>query len=117
MTIDYEHECWLYGFEDVECGGKIDNHHLLNRAKLPKDSRVRLYCEQEFSNIFLVPVCSFHNSLKWADTKKARRLLVKKLSKLYGIEYVRDVIDGIPWKVKHHELTYKGIMAAPLPER
>ena len=107
-------ECELEGFNDVECGGRIHRHHLINKAKLKPSQKI--YCEQEHPEIFFCDVCEFHNVMRWADTKQARRILLKKKVEIFGMEYVKEVVDNIPWKVKHPELSFKGIMAAPLPE-
>jgi len=108
-------ECELEGFNDVKCGGRIHRHHLINRGKLRGNTSARIYCEQH-GEIFWCDVCEYHNVMRWADTKQARRILLKKKVEIFGTEYCKEVIDGIPWKVKPPELSFQGIMAAPLPD-
>ena len=110
-------ECMLQGYRH-KCSWIIDNHHLINRAKLPKGSPARNYCEVIHPEIFIVPVCRSHNSTsKLADTKPARRIIVARLVEIFGIGYVKGTIDGLQehFKIPYPELRYSAIMAAPLP--
>lgn len=103
-------ECSLYGFDFNDCGGRIHLHHLVNRGKLRGNVAARLYCES-LPHIFLAEVCEWHNVMRWADTKQARKYLFLQKVAEYGEEAVVEAINNIPWKVVPYELTYDGIMA------
>ena len=113
--------CELRGFgvnvlgKPIRCIPALDGHHLINRAKFKRGSKVDKYI-QKHPEIFFSDVCGVHNRDKWADTPVARRILLKRKVDTWGIEYVKSVINGMPWKVVPHELTYDGIMSAPLPK-
>ena len=107
--------CELAGYR-IDCAGGIQNHHLISRGALQKATAAKKYCEKDYPEIFIRGVCAAHNTTKIADTKWARRVLLRQSAQLFGIEYVKDIVNGIPWKVARPELSYKAIMAAPLPE-
>lgn len=113
--------CELWGFganvlgKVIKCSNALDRHHLINRSKFKRGSAVDKYIEKH-PEIFFSDVCGVHNCDRWADTPVARRILLKRKVDTWGIEYVKSVINGMPWKVAHPELSYKGIMSAPLPK-
>lgn len=107
-------DCELAGYR-IPCAGGIQNHHLISRGALQKAKAAKKYCEKEHPEIFIRKICAAHNTSRVADTKWARRVLVRKSTKIFGIEFVKGVIDNVSWKVPRPELSYKGIMAAPLP--
>jgi len=102
--------CALAGFDDHECGGRLHLHHIINRGKFRGNTPARIYCE-ELPRIFLIEVCEWHNVMRWADSKQARKYLFLLKIKEYGEDKVRIAIDGIPWKIPHHELGFQGIMS------
>ncbi len=106
--------CELAGYR-ITCAGGIQNHHLISRGALQKAKAAKKYCEKEHPEIFIRKICAAHNTSRVADTKWARRVLLRQSKELFGIEYVKDVIDNIPFKVRRPEMSYKGIMSAPLP--
>jgi len=114
----FHDDCLLEGYRH-KCSPIIDDHHLINKAKLPKGSSARYYCEYVHPEIFIVPICRLHNSVsKLADTKVGRKLIVMRLNEIFGIGYVKEVINGLQdeFKVPKPELTFKAIMSIPLPE-
>ncbi len=112
--------CELRGFgtnvlgKPIHCSPALDGHHLINRAKFKRGSKVDKYIKKH-PEVFFSDVCSIHNRDKWADTPAARRLLLEAKVELLGEEYVKSVWAEIPWKVPPPELSYDGIMSAPLP--
>ena len=112
-------ECELRGYR-IDCsGGQPQNHHLFSRQKLRKAKKAKIYCEETHPEIFIRKVCANHNVSRIADTKWARRVFVKLSASpdMFGIEYVRDIIDNVPWEpIPCPELSYKAIKSAPLPE-
>jgi hypothetical protein len=126
MKHYFHDECMLKGYRH-KCSTIIDDHHLINKQKLPKGSSARYYAEHFHPEIFIVPVCRIHNSVtKEADTKIGRKLITMRLNEIFGIGYVKDVIDGLQKEfeayneytnpIPYPELSFKGIMAAPLPD-
>lgn len=111
------HECELAGYR-IDCsGGEPQNHHLVSRSALQKATAAKKYCEKKHPEIFIRKICAAHNTTKIADTKWARRVLVRKSTKLFGIEYVKGALSGVPWKVPNPKFSYRAIMAAPLPPK
>ena len=123
-----DNECELAGFgtnvngKVIQCGGGIQNHHLLSRSKLTRvlkrDRKAKKYVEETHAEIFICKVCAVHNAAtKIADSPAARRKLVKGKEEIFGLEYVRDVIDGFQdfLKVPEPMWTHRGIKACPLP--
>ena len=108
-------ECELAG-ERIPCAGGLQNHHLISKGKLQKAKAAKKYCEKEHPEVFIRQICAAHNTSRLADTKWARRLLLKRAVADFGIEYVRDIVNGIPWKVARPGMSYKAIMSAPLPK-
>lgn len=113
--------CALRGFgtnvngKVVRCNGRLENHHILSKSKYRGAKDVKKYVDQH-PEVFIAQVCSVHNgATKLADTPAARRILLRKKTELLGIDYVKGVWEEIPWKVPPKELSYDGIMAAPLP--
>ncbi len=107
--------CGLHGYR-IDCAGGIQNHHLINRSALQKAKAAKKYCEKEHPEIFIREICAAHNTTRIADTRWARRVLLRQSAELFGIEYTKDIVNKIPWKIKRPELSYKGIMSAPLPK-
>ncbi len=107
--------CELRGYR-IDCsGGEPQNHHLISRGALQKATAAKKYCEKEHPEIFIRKICAAHNTSRVADTKWARRVLLRQSKEIFGIEYVKSIVNGIPFKVPRPEMSYKGIMAAPLP--
>lgn len=107
--------CELAGYR-IDCAGGIQNHHLINRSALQKAKAAKKYCEKEHPEIFIRKICAAHNTTRIADARWARRILLRQSTELFGSEYVTEVVDAVPWKVKRPELSYRGIMSAPLPK-
>jgi len=104
----------LSGFDKYECSRNIDLHHFISRGKLMSADAARKYCEVTHPEVFMVPVCNLHNAgTKIADSRKARKYILLRLIDTFGADYLKEVIDGVPWKVPsaHFDLTYEGIMA------
>lgn len=100
----------------LKCSNNLQNHHLINRGKYSKNKRVKKYIDDN-PQIFLTKVCDVHNAqTKLADSKAARKILLRRKVELFGLPYTRTMVNGIPWKVPHHELSYAGIMSFPLPK-
>ncbi|KKM95323.1 hypothetical protein LCGC14_1189410 [marine sediment metagenome] len=108
-------ECELQG-ERIPCAGGLQNHHLISKGKLQKAKAAKKYCEQTHPEIFIRQICAAHNTSRIADTKWARKKMTKNAVADFGVGYVRPIIDEIPWKVPRPELSYKAIMAVPLPK-
>ena len=121
-------ECELAGFgtnvndKPIECGGGIQNHHLLSRSKLTRvfkrDRKAKKYVEETYAEIFICKVCAVHNAAtKLADTPAARRWMTTGKKNTFGIPYTKGVIDGLQdfLKVPEPSWTYRAIMACPLP--
>ena len=62
-----------------------------------------------------VPCCMHHNNSKMADTSWARKILLFRLLEWVDEAWLRDFLDGLPWKGAHHKFTFDAMMAAPLP--
>jgi hypothetical protein len=103
----------VYG-KNIRCSNVLHNHHILNKSKYRGNKAVAKYVKK-YPEIFIAQVCSTHNVERWADTPAAQRILLRKKSKLLGVDYVKDIWNGAPWKVWHEELSYDSITAAPLP--
>ena len=104
--------CALEGWYGIECSDYLDWHHIINRGKLTR--KQQRYIE-EYSHIFLIPVCTHHNRDRWADTPEARQHLFKIKEEQFGKEAVMNAINNIPWKVQPPELSYDGIMRTLVP--
>lgn len=131
-------DCELYGFgtnvsgKTIECGGGLQNHHMLNRGKLSrifkrkekiqingKSYTAKQYIEELHYEVFLCKVCANHNAAtKLADGKIYRKHLVIGKEKIFGLQYVRYVIDFFQnyLKVPEPMWTHRGIKAVPFPD-
>jgi hypothetical protein len=112
--------CALRGYgvnvngKNIRCSNVLHGHHILNKSKYRGNKAVAKYVKKH-SEVFIAQVCSTHNVERWADTPAAQRILLRKKSKLLGVDYVKQIWDGAPFKVHHPELSYDSIVAAPLP--
>ncbi len=43
--------------------------------------------------------------------KQVRKVIIRQKIKQYGYPWMEYVVDGLPWKVKQHNLTLKGLLA------
>ena len=114
MSKHYFHdECMLLGYRH-KCSPIIDDHHLINKQKLPKGSSARYYAENFHPEIFIVPVCRLHNSVsKLADTPEGRKIIVERLIEIFDVGYVKEVIDGLQ---EHFKAYNKFTNPVPYPE-
>ena len=97
--------CPLCGYK-VVCAGRPHKHHMINKSKLRGNKAARHYVEVKHPDVFLVEICANHNVSRWADTREAASILLRYKVKLLGEDYVREIWDGIPWKVPRPELRF-----------
>lgn len=100
--------CTLSGYR-VPCNGPITGQHILNKSKARGNEEVRailVQCPEEI----MASVCLAHNMERWADQKDAQRILLLQNIYRFGWQRMKDFFDGLPWKVRHHDLTLEGIL-------
>jgi len=86
--------CRLRGYR-VECCGKIDRHHLIDKSKLRGCKAAQKYVKANEA-FFLVSVCNTHNAqTKLADTKAAQGTMWRQQVKDWGPEYCEDMLEGL----------------------
>jgi hypothetical protein len=90
-------------------------HHVINKSKLRGNPKAKHYCEKVHPEIMLVPMCALANVSRLADSKAGCAIVLRRLSNLWGEEYVRGVVDGIPWSTPQPDLRYEALVAN-LPE-
>lgn len=95
------------------CGGRIEWHHIINRSKVRGNKKARKYIDHRHLRAW---VCTVHNVGRDADSPEVRKYLLYGRGLLHGEAYMRDLVNNIPWKVVHHELTWDGIMANDFPD-
>lgn len=101
-------ECALAGYR-VECAGPLTGQHILNKSKARGNAEVRAIlarCPEEV----MAEVCAAHNVDRWADQKDAQRILLLQNIYRFGWRRMKDFFDGLPWKVRHQDLTLEGIL-------
>ena len=99
--------CWLRGFG--KCLGGLDRHHWIARGHFRGNKAAQKYIKQH-EEYFIVPLCAGHNTGRIADNRKWRCEILRILIVLHGEDFMRELIDGIPSKVRHYELTFDGIL-------
>jgi hypothetical protein len=100
--------CALSGYK-VACSGPATRQHILNKSKARGNEEVRailVACPEEI----MAWVCAAHNVDRWADEKDAQRILLLQNVYRFGWRRMKDFFDGLPWKVRHPELTLEGIL-------
>ena len=100
--------CALQGYR-IGCRGRLTLHHLISHGDAQGNDAIEalLQCNPPELTDF---VCEAHHTHeRWADTKEAQRLLWRRKAKEFGEAWMRYVVDGLPWKVRHHELTWKAL--------
>ena len=92
----------------IECGNDWDVHHWISRGKGRGRQDLRDYLDQ---TINLTWVCDVHNREKWADHRRAVRMILRFKVEVdgYPLEALHQFIEGIPWKVQPYELSWKGL--------
>ena len=108
MPKDYPYECELEGFAGIKCGRSFHSHHLINRSKAKKGTKAYKALDAEELKCI---VCDNHNAhTKSADWPSARRILLLKKIERYGADHMRELINGIPWKVPFPEMSFEAIL-------
>jgi len=85
-------------------------HHILNKSKLRGNKSALRYVNSH-ADVFLTPVCQAHNVGRLADSKAAQAILLGLKCEELGADYVREVWDGIPWKVPQTDLSFEAVLA------
>ena len=104
----YEQPCWLMGYG--LCAGRTTGQHLIPKGATVNNGRVRIMVAA-----LQVPCCMHHNNSKLADTPWARKVLLCRLLEWVDEAWLRDFLNGLPWKSLHHRFTFDAMMAAPSP--
>lgn len=103
--------CRLAGLGFGPCKGREHRHHIIAVGKA-RGSKAVSRVLKSYPPELIALVCEAHNVGRAADSTRARRALVKQNTALYGEPRMRQAIDGLPWKVQPHELTFDGIMGS-----
>ena len=80
-----------------------------------KSPAARKYCEKTHPEILIVPVCCVANVSRLADSKAGQALILHRLVEIWGKDYVKGVIDSIPWGHQWPEMRFDSLIAC-LPD-
>lgn len=98
--------CELAGY--AECRGDIEKHHIIARGKGAGASSA---VKKALNHPRLIAyICRLHHR-NYGRSPWARRLLIERRCKLWGREYMKGLIDSIPWKVPQPDLSFEGIVS------
>ena len=83
--------CALRGYR-IPCSGPLHLHHILNFSKARGNDRLRKMLATNPPELTAL-VCEAHNVGRWADTREARRRLLRRNCDRYGEARVRRVYE------------------------
>ena len=102
----------VYACELLPLGGKhstnITQHHILAKHLTRGSRAVRKASEVPELFADICDIC--HSQTRRVESKEARRYLLRKRASEYGEDHMRALVDGLPWKVRCHELTWAGLL-------
>lgn len=96
MVFRAHRRCGLAGYR-VDCRGKLDRHHIVNKSKSTRNTDAQAYLDNAMN---LAWVCEVHNRQKWADSREARKTLLLHKVAEHGKKKVAEFYRGVPWKTK-----------------
>lgn len=96
-------DLWMFG----GCWGPLEKHHIINKSHTVGNDAARKATEREE---LMADVCHYHNSTRFADTKKARAALLRQKALRYGVTHMREVLEAIPWKVTRRDITFDALV-------
>lgn len=102
--------CDLQGYK-IRCAGGLEGHHIINKTLARGNEEVReilVACPPEVMS----KICEAHNVGRWADQHEARRILLLQKVWQFGLEHMREWVNGLPWKVEHLDLRFEAMMEA-----
>lgn len=83
------------------CSGPLQRHHVLNRGHLRNIPKALKYCD-DHADVLTAQICAAHNTLRVADTKQARAMLLQARVDSFGYDYVSGVLEGLRALTKSH---------------
>ena len=99
--------CPLTGYK-IECtAGEGEHHHIFSKQLARGNKMLRKAID---ADELVVLICTGHNHSKMADTREARRILLRHQVGIYGFERMEEVVDNLPWKVKYFEYRWENLM-------
>jgi len=100
--------CALQGYDALACQGKLELHHVLSFGKARGNAAVRKILKTNPPEL-CIHLCQRHHQ-RYGNSRKVRRKLLQIKVDQYGEEWMRHIIDSLPWKVVDYSMTYDGLM-------
>lgn len=100
-------KCALEGFAGIKCSEMIHLHHIISFTQARGNKRVRKILKGNPEEL-TAWVCSAHNVGRWADSRKARAILLRKRNKETDGK-TKETIDNLPWKVRKYSDSYEAM--------
>ena len=101
--------CALRGFANIKCGGDLDWHHIVSFSMARGNKKVRKILKKNPEEL-MAWVCATHNRQRWADSRKARAILLRKRNEETDGK-TKETIDNLPWKVRKYSDSFEAMTA------
>ena len=100
--------CALQGYQ-ITCLGKLELHHIISFGAARGNKKVIALLRTNPPEL-TIHLCKRHHERFGRERPIRQKLLLMKIDE-YGYPWMAHLIDNLPWKVKLHSLTLKGLLA------
>ena len=100
--------CALQGYK-IACRDRLELHHIISFGKAQGNKEVRALLKRNPPEL-TIHLCQRHHQ-RYGRSRKVRQKLLLMKTDEYGGEWMRYIIDNLPWKVPLKEMTYDGLLA------
>ena len=107
MSVFDHEQCAL--FAQSPCEGWPELHHWMSYGMVRGNERIKKLLKQNPPEL-TASLCKTHHDLLGRN-KNVRKVIIRQKIKVYGYPWMEYVVDNLPWKVRHHNLTLKGLLA------
>lgn len=105
LTRNY---CALQGYK-IACRDRLERHHIVSFGVARGNKAVKAILKTNPPEL-TIHLCQRHHQ-RFGRSRAIRRKLLQMKIDEYGYEWMAHIIDSLPWRVPHPNLTLKGLMA------
>ena len=100
--------CALQGYK-IACRDRLELHHIISFGKVQGNKKIKALLKTNPPEL-TIHLCQRHHQ-RYGRSRAVRRKLLEMKIDEYGYLWMEYLIDNLPWKVKLHSLTLKGLLA------
>ncbi len=105
--------CALQGYK-IACRDRLELHHIISFGKAQGNDAVKKILASNPPEL-TIHLCQRHHQ-RFGNSRAVRRQLLEVKTEEFGADWMRHIIDSLPWKIPHPSMSYDVLMTKGLKE-